>query len=81
MFDLMIEPLIRWFRASQQGYNIASCGLQLANKLYYADDENLVTNTVDDMIVLLDLVDQLKKWSGIHINVNKCKITAIIQEL
>jgi len=32
MFDLMIEPLMRWFRASQKGYDIASCGLQLATK-------------------------------------------------
>ena len=46
-----------------------------------ADDGALVTNTVDYMIVLLDLVDQFSKWPGIHVNVNKCKITAFIQEL
>jgi hypothetical protein len=31
LFDLMIEPLIRWLRASQKGYDITSCGLQLAS--------------------------------------------------
>ncbi len=56
----MIEPLIRWLRASQKGYNVYSCGLQLANN-WYADDGTLVTNTVDDMIVLLDLVNQFSK--------------------
>ncbi len=33
------------------------------------------------MIVLLDLFDQFSEWSGIHLSVNKCKITAFIQEL
>jgi hypothetical protein len=32
MFDLMSEPLIRWLCASRKGYNISSCGLQLASK-------------------------------------------------
>ncbi len=52
----MIESLIRWLCTSQKGYNISSCGLELANK-WYADDGTLVTTTVDGMIVLLDLVD------------------------
>ena len=76
----MIEPMIKWLRASYNGYNISSCGLQLASKLY-ADDGTLVTNTVDDMIFLLNLVDQFNKWFGILLNVNKCKITAFIQEI
>ena len=52
----MIEPLIRWLRASNKGYGIASCDLQLANK-WYADDVTVVTNSVEDMIVLLDLIE------------------------
>ena len=80
MFDLTIEPMIRRLRASQKGYNIASCGFQLASK-WYADDGTLVAVTVDVMIVLLDLVDQFSKWSGIKLNINKFKMTAIIQEL
>jgi hypothetical protein len=80
LIDLMIEPLIRWIRASNKGYDIASCGLQLANK-WYADDGTLVTNSVEDTISLLDLVGQISKWSGIHLNAKKCKITAFIHEL
>jgi len=41
----------------------------------------LVTNTVDDMIALLDIVEQFSDWSGIRLNVGKCKITAYIQGL
>jgi hypothetical protein len=33
------------------------------------------------MIVLLDLVDRFGKWSGIHLNANKCKITAFVHDL
>ena len=51
MFVLMIEPLIRWLKASQMGYAITLCGLQLASK-WYADDGTLITNTVDDIIAL-----------------------------
>jgi hypothetical protein len=32
-------------------------------------------------MVLLDLVDQFSKWSGIHLNVSKYKITAFIHAL
>jgi hypothetical protein len=51
----MIEPLIRWHIASGKGYEIASCGLKLASK-WYGDDGTLVTNSVEDMISLLDMV-------------------------
>jgi hypothetical protein len=32
MFDFMIEPLLRWLNASNKGYDMTSCGLQLASK-------------------------------------------------
>jgi len=69
----MIEPLIRWLRASRKGYIIASYGSKLASK-WYADDGTLVTNSAEDMIVLLYLVDQFSKWFNIHLNISKCKI-------
>jgi hypothetical protein len=52
LFDLMIEPLIRWLNASQKGYHISSCGPRIASK-WYADDGTLVTNTIEDMATLL----------------------------
>ena len=55
LFDLMVEPLIRWLNAADKGYNITSCGLQLASK-WYADDGTLFTNSVDDMLSLLSIV-------------------------
>ena len=69
-FDLMIEPLIRWLNASQKGYDIASCGFRLASK-WYADDGAMVTNTIEDMVTLVDIVEQFSDWSGIRLNVGK----------
>ena len=80
LFDLMIEPLIRWLNASQKGYHINSCGLRLASK-WYADDGTLVTNTIEDMMTLLNIVEQFSDWSGIRLNVGKCKVTAYLQGL
>jgi hypothetical protein len=57
----MIEPLIRWLTASRKGYDTTCCGLRLANK-WYADDGTLVTNTIDGMITLLNIVEQFKAW-------------------
>ena len=59
---------------------MASCGLRLASK-WYDDDGTLVTNTIEEMIALLNIVEQFSEWSGIHLNVGKCKITAYIQSL
>ena len=69
--DLMVEPLIRWRTAANKGYDIASCGLSLSSK-WYADDGTLVTDSVEDMISLLDIIQQSSTWSGIHLNVAKC---------
>ncbi len=55
LFDPMVEPLIRWLKASGKGYDIVSCGLNLASK-WYADDGTLITNSVEDMIALLDII-------------------------
>jgi hypothetical protein len=41
----------------------------------------LVTNTIDDMITLLDIVEEFAVWSGIRLNVGKCKITAYLHGL
>jgi hypothetical protein len=77
LFDLMVEPLIRWLKSSGKGYDIASCGLKLASK-WYADDGTLITNSVEDMTALLDIIQQFSTWSGIHLNTAKCKITTYI---
>ena len=55
LFDLMVEPIIRWLTALGKGYDIASCGLTLASK-WYADDGTFLTNSVEDMISLLGII-------------------------
>jgi len=76
----MVEPLICWLVAANKGYDIASRGLKLASK-WYADGGMLVTSSVEDMASLLGIVQQFGTYSGIHLNVAKCKITAYIHEL
>jgi hypothetical protein len=76
----MVEPLIRWLTASSKGYDITSCGLKLTSK-WYADDGTLITNSVEDMISLLDIIQQFSTWSFIHLDVAKCKIATYIHAL
>ncbi len=76
----MVEPLIIWLTATGKVYDIASCGLQLASK-WYDDECTLLTNSVEDMISLLDIIQHISTWSGIHLNAAKCKITAYIHDL
>jgi hypothetical protein len=61
-------------------YNITSCGFKLASK-WYADDGTLFTNSIDNMISRLYIVQQFSARSGVHLNVDKCKITAYIHAL
>jgi hypothetical protein len=56
ILDLIVEALIRLLIASGKGCKIASCGLKLASK-WYPDDGILVTNSVEDMISPLDIVE------------------------
>jgi hypothetical protein len=63
----MIEPLIRWLNAADKGYDITTYGLKLASK-WYADDGTLVTNSVEDIVSLMDIVQQFSAWSGIRLN-------------
>jgi hypothetical protein len=59
---------------------MTSCGLQLASK-WYANDGTLVTNTIEDMVALLEIVEEFSNWSGIRPNVGKCRITTYMQNL
>ncbi len=78
--DLMVDPLIRWLTASGNCYDIASCGSNLASK-GYTNNGTLLNNLVEDMISLMDIIQHFSNWSGIHLNVAKCKITAYIHAL
>jgi len=59
---------------------MASCGLRLASQ-WYANDGTLVTNTIEEMDALLYIVEQVSVWSGIRLNVGKCRVTAYLQSL
>jgi hypothetical protein len=76
----VVEPLIKLFTASGKGYDIASFDLKLASKLY-DDDDTHITNSVEDMINLLDITKQFSTWPSNHLNVAKCKISTYIDAL
>ncbi len=54
--------------------------MKLSSK-WHADDGTLVTNSVDDLLSLLSIVQQFSEWSGIHLNVDKCKVTFYMHSL
>jgi hypothetical protein len=51
----MVEPLITWLTASGKGNDIASRGLKVVSK-WYADDGTLLTNSVEEMVSLLEII-------------------------
>ena len=81
--DLIVEPLIRWLTAADKVCEIASGGLKLVSK-WHADHSTLVTlvtNLIENMISLMDIAQEFSSWSGIRLNIAKCKITAYIRAL
>ena len=80
LFDLLMEPLIRWLNAKGQGYTFASTGLELASK-WYADDATLISDSIPKMISQLQTVERYSDWSGIRLSVPKCCVTAFLQQL
>ena len=80
LFDLMMEPLIRWLNVKKKGYKFESTGLTLASK-WYADDATLLSDSEPKMVAQLQIVESYSIWSGIRLNVPKCCITGFIQQL
>jgi len=80
LFLLMVEPLIRWLKSPQKGYTLTSNKLNLSSK-WYADDATLVAHNVTDLNTQLEVVKTFIEWSGIRIQISKCRLTGYIYEL
>ncbi len=76
----MAEPLIRWLKSLKSGYTLNSNHLMLSNK-WYADDATLIASTVTDLNTQLEAVSTFSEWSGIRINIPKCRLTGYIHTL
>ena len=79
-FLLMVEPLIRWLKSLNSGYTFSSNHLTLSKK-WYADDATLTASTVTDLNTQLVTVDAFGEWSGIRLNISKCRLTGYIHAL
>ena len=80
IFILLVEPLIRWIKSTQKGYTLTSNNLSLTSK-WYADDATLVAATIPALISQLQIVEKFSNWSGIHMNIPKCRLTGYIHKL
>ena len=80
IFDLVVEPLIRWIKSTQKGYTLTSNNLSLSSK-WYADDATLVAPTIPALEAQLQVVEAFSKWSGIHLNISKCRLTDYTHKL
>jgi hypothetical protein len=76
----MVEPLIRWLKFLQKGYTLTSNRLNLSSK-WYADDATLVAHNVTDLNTQLEIVNTFSEWSGIGLDIYKCRLTGYIYEL
>ncbi len=76
----MVEPLIRWLKSLKSGYTLNSNHLIISNK-WYADDATLIASTVTDLNTQLETVNTFSEWSGIRINIPKCRLTSYIHTL
>jgi ribonuclease HI len=80
LFDCMIEPLLRWIQAGNNGY-IARSIHQALTSVAYADDLTLVCATMAMLQLQLDKVDLFSKWSHIRTNVPKSLSTVYSPDL
>ena len=76
----MVEPLIRWLKSPNSGCTLSSNHLTLSDK-WYADDATFIASTVTDLKIQLDTVNTFSEWSGIRLNISKCRLTGYIHAL
>ena len=77
LFDLMIEPLVRWLDQGDRGCRCTLEGqhASLSSK-WFADDVTVVAPGVAHLKAQLRKIEAYGEWSGIKCNVAKCRLTA-----
>ena len=85
LFNCFTEPLTRWLHVGGRGYSMGcmsgtSKTLQMKCRTAssgYADDTTLVTNTVRNMVLQMNKVEQYSGWGNLKLNVSKCAATGM----
>ena len=80
LFDLMMEPLLRWLAKGSRGYLPSNTSMAYPTQAY-ADDLTLLTDSLEDMLTQFDKLERFSTWSHILINGKKCAITAYLHSL
>ena len=76
IFNLFLEPLLRWLACDGCGYT-PSCLKEALAALGYADDLALLNNTAAEAQRQLHKVERYAQWAGMDLNVKKCAHTAL----
>ena len=81
LFDVFMEPLLRWLQNGGRGYQFGSIPPQERRKYTlsnnaYADDLQLLTNNIQDMEIQATKVTLFSNWGVLEVNINKSFITA-----
>jgi len=83
LFLVFLEPLLRWLHSGGRDYRYG-CLTDAANQQYkcsapaYADDLAITTNTLPNLKVQVDKLEQYNNWSGLKANAGKCYLTGIL---
>ncbi len=81
IFDLMVKPLIRWMKSTQNRLHANfKQPLSLSSKCY-AGDATLVAPTIPALEAQLKGVEAFSKWSGIRMNIPNCRLTGYLHKL
>ena len=84
LFDIYIEPLLRWLHAGERGYRfgcLASPEEKVRHAiaaLGYADDVIAPTSTLSDTHVQAEKISKYADWAALSVSHNKTTVTAIL---
>jgi ribonuclease HI len=84
LFILYIEPLLRWLHVGGRGYKLGTiqgeqAKLQHAcSSLAYADDLEILTQSLADLRVQADKLTRYSDWSHMKVNTSKTIVSGIL---
>lgn len=89
LFNIMLEPLLRWLETGNKGYELQSVKAHTARACVlpqhtrvassaYADDTCLLTGNENDMQTQCNKVSLFSAWSGLYVHAGKTTASAVL---
>jgi len=77
IFLIFLDPLLKWIKLRGTGYQ---CGISEhhATVQGFADDLNCVTNNLQDLKNMINMIADYADWGGLEVNIGKCAVTAAL---